>query len=123
MEQVWVISDPRDEYFGVTVTQDIETASELMVEGGSKCIVEYEDEHRLDEQCGQSKVVDTVKKWRAADSDVRIFKMQRDAAGNRNRPLADSVPPYTQEDMKDLPHTGARAFREASDGVSRTSQN
>ena len=95
----------------------------LMVEGGSKGIVEYADEHRLVEQCGRSEVVDTVKKWRAANSDVRIFKMQRDAAGNRNRPFADSIPLDTQEDMKDWPHTGACAFREASDGVLRTSHN
>ena len=62
MEQVWVISDPRDEFFGVTVAQDIVDASELMVEGGSKGIVEYEDERRVVEQCGKSEVVDTVKK-------------------------------------------------------------
>ena len=54
---------------------------------------------------------------------MRILKVQRDAAGNRNRPLADAVPLYTQEEIKDWPHVGARAFREASDGVLRTSQN
>ena len=64
MEQVWVISDPRDECFGVIVTQDIVDASDLIAEGGSKGIVEYEDEHRLVEQWGKSEVVDTVKKWR-----------------------------------------------------------
>ena len=49
-------------------------ACDLMIEGGSKGIVEYEDEHRLVEQCGKSELVDTVKKGRAADSDVRISR-------------------------------------------------
>ena len=60
MEQVWVISDPHDELFGVIVAQDILDASELMVVGGSKGIVEFENEHRLVEQCGKSELKETV---------------------------------------------------------------
>ena len=55
---------------------------------------------RLVEQVGKSEVEEAVKRWRAADSDERILKVQRDAAGNRDRPLADSVPLYAMEDMK-----------------------
>ena len=105
---------PRDEYFGVIISQDIINASDLMFEGGSKGIVEHEDEHTLVGQCGNSEVDNTVELWRAADSDVRILKVKRDAAGNRNRPLAGAAPLYTQEDMKDSilrigpPHRSAR---------------
>ena len=63
-----------------------------------------------------------MKKWRASDSDVRILKVTRDAAGNRNRPLSDAVPFYTEEKVTDWPHVGERAFREASDAVLRTAQ-
>ena len=64
------------------------------------------NDFRLVEQVGKTEVEATVKRWRAADSDVRILKVQRDAAGNRNRPLAL----YTQEEMKDWPHVGAGDF-------------
>ena len=58
-------------------------------------LVEHGNEFCLVEQVGKAEVEATVKRWRAADSDVRILKFQRDAAGNRNRPLADSGPLYT----------------------------
>ena len=61
-----------------------------------------------------------MKRWRAADSDCRIFKIQRDASGNRNRSLAVSL---SEEAMADWPHSGERSFKEASDAVLRTSQN
>ena len=99
------------------------TSASRFHEGGAKGILEHENYFRFVEQNGNIEVEATVKRWRAADSDVRIFKVQRDAAGNRNSPLADSVPLYTQEEMKDWPHVGALAFREASEGVLRTSQN
>ena len=122
-ELVWVVCDPRDAYFGVIIPQATIEASDSMLEGGSKGIVEHEDQFRFVEQIGKTEIVDTVKKWRSADSDIRILKVQRDAAGNRNRPLSDAVPAYTQSDMSDWPHSGERAFREASDAVLRTTAN
>ena len=68
---------------------------DLMVEGGAKGIVQHDNYFHLVEQVGKTEVEVTVKRWRAADSDARILKVQRDAAGNRNRPLADLVPLYT----------------------------
>ena len=41
-EQVLVISDPRDEYFGVTVPQASVDDSDPMVEGGAMGVVEHE---------------------------------------------------------------------------------
>ena len=121
-EQVWVVSDPRDEYFGKVVPQSAVDDSEMIVDGGSKGIVEHEDEFRFVEQVSKSELTDLLKKWRASDSDIRILKVQRDAAGSRNRPLSDAVPFYTEEKVDDWPHTGDRAFREASDAVLRTAQ-
>jgi hypothetical protein len=63
-----------------------------------------------------------LKKWRAADSDSRILKVQRDQAGKRNRPLSDAVPVFTEENMDDWPHVGDRSFMEASDAVISNSE-
>ena len=122
-QQIWVVADPRDEFFGTVVSQQVIEESEYVVEGGVKGIVEHEEEYRFVEKIGKSELDATMKKWRAADADCRIFKIQRDAAGNRNRSLADTAPLLSEEAMPDWPHSGERSFKEASDAVLRTSQN
>ena len=125
-ELVWVICDPRDAYFSTIIPQDrIDAASAdgTMIEGGAKGIVEHEEEFRFIEQVTKTELEGVLKKWRAADSDSRILKVQRDQAGKRNRPLSDAVPVFTEEKMDDWPHVGDRSFMEASDAVLRTSAN
>ena len=117
------MADPRDELFGTVVSQQAIEDSEYVVEGGVKGIVEHEEEYRFVEKVGKSELEATMKKWRAADSDCRIFKIKRDASGNRNRSLADTAPLLSEEAMTDWPHSGERSFKEASDAVLRTSQN
>ena len=121
-EQVWVVSDPRDEFFGVVVDQQAVDDSEYVIEGGIKGLVEHENDYRLVEKVGKTEVDASVKRWRAADSDCRIFKVQRDASGNRMRSLAESAPMLTEEVMSDWPHSGEKAFKEATEAVLRTSQ-
>ena len=75
------------------------------------------------EQVGKTELDGLLKKWRASDSDSRILKVQRDQAGNRNRPLSDAVPVFTKDKMDDWPHVGDCSFVEASDAVLRTSMN
>ena len=122
-QQIWVVADPRDEYFGTVVPEQAVTDSDYVVEGGVKGVIEHEEEYRFVERIGKAELEATLKKWRAADSDCRIFKVHRDASGNRNRSLAESAPMLTEETMVDWPHAGERAFKEASDAVLRTSQN
>ena len=122
-EQIWVIADPRDEFFGAAVPQQAVDDSEYIVDGGVKGVVEHEDDYRFVERIGKAELEATLKRWRAADSDCRIWKVSRDASGNRNRSLADAAPLLTEEAMNDWPHSGERSFKEASDAVLRTSQN
>ena len=125
-ELVWVICDPRDAYFSTIIPQDrIDAASAdgTMIEGGAKGIVEHEEEFRFIEQVTKTELEGVLKKWRAADSDSRILKVQRDQAGKRNRPLSDDVSVFFEEKMDDWPHVGDRSFMEASDAVLRTSAN
>ena len=125
-EMVWVVCDPRDAYFGTVIGQDkVDAASGdgTLLEGGSRGLIEHEEEYRFVEQVSKSELADSVKRWRAADSDSRILKVQRDQAGKRNRPLSDAVPQFTEDKMDDWPHVGERSFVEASDAVLRTAMN
>ena len=125
-EMIWTICDTRDAFFGTVIPQDkIDAASGdgTMLEGGSKGIVVHEDDYHFVEQISKSELSAVLKKWRAADSDSRILKVQRDQAGKRNRPLADAVPQFSEDKMDDWPHSGERSFMEASDAVLRTSMN
>ena len=125
-ELVWTVCDTRDAFFGTIVPQDkidAAAADGTMLDGGAKGIIEFEEEYRFVEQVSKSEHVEVLKKWRAADSDARILKVQRDQAGKRNRPLSDSVPQFSEDKMDDWPHVGERSFLEASDAVLRTSMN